>query len=335
MVSRHLLFRMFFSVLIGTTAAQSVHAAGAGDHPLVGRYEGSDLVGHKVSDFDEVQIIDGPFSSSARGVGAPGWKHLEGRITLLYYRLPQGRSTLEVLRNYQSSLEGKGFRAAFTCSTGNGSCYFAREGHFPVTAPYDFANALDSNPELPRLEGDFIRNYFGTNARYLLARLDRPDGAVYVSIALAEHDRGNHAFIRVIETKEMDAGKIGFIDAGDMRRTIADSGRISLYGIHFEFDKDVVRSESKPTLDEIAKLLSSDPQLELVVVGHTDATGKVDYNLDLSRRRAANVRAALVGDYAIDAGRLQSRGAGAGEPVASNDDEAGRARNRRVELVKR
>lgn len=75
--------------------------------------------------------------------------------------------------------------------------------------------------------------------------------------------------------------------------------------------------------------------LKLTVVGHTDAKGTDDYNLDLSRRRASNVSSALVADYAIDWTRLQSRGAGAGEPVASNDDEEGRAKNRRVELVKR
>lgn len=314
--------------------ATPAFAAGGGDHPLVGHYDGAELVGRHVSDFDEVELVDGPISS-ARGVGAPGWMRVEGRITLLYYALPEGRSSLEVLRNYQSSLEGKGFRVTFTCATGNGSCYAAREGRSTGTAPYDFANALDANPELPRLNGDFIRNYFGTQARYLLAKLARPEGAVYVSIALAEHNRGNHAFIRVVETKEMDAGKIGFIDADGMQKSIADSGRVSLYGIHFDFDSDLVRADSKPTLDEIATLLRGDSSLRLSIIGHTDAKGGADYNRELSRRRAANVRNALVETYAIDAARLDSRGAGAAEPVASNDDEDGRARNRRVELVRR
>ncbi|MEO8011756.1 MAG: OmpA family protein, partial [Dokdonella sp.] len=91
----------------------------------------------------------------------------------------------------------------------------------------------------------------------------------------------------------------------------------------------------RPTLEEIAKLLRDDASLHLTVVGHTDAKGANDYNLDLSRRRAANVSAALVSGYSVDRERLQSRGAGAGEPVASNDDEEGRAKNRRVELVRR
>lgn len=331
MLNRPALLRLAACALF---LAAPVFAAPAGDHPLVGHYEGSELVGRTVSDFDEVELVNGPISGT-RGVGAPGWMRLEGRITLLYYALPEGRSSLEILRNYQASLEGKGFRVAFTCATGNGSCYAAREGRITGTAPYDFANALDANPELPRLNGDFVRNYFGTQARYLLAKLNRPEGAVYASIAIAEHSRGNHAFIRVVETKEMDAGKIGFIDADGMQKSIADNGRVSLYGIHFDFDSDAVRADSKPTLDEIATLLRNDPGLRLSVVGHTDAKGGADYNRDLSRRRAASVLSALVGSYSIDAGRLDSRGAGAAEPVASNDDEDGRARNRRVELVRR
>ena len=308
-------------------------AAAGGDHPLVGRYEGSELVGRQVSDFDEAELMNGPIGI-ARGIGAPGWMRVEGRITLLYYRLPAGRSSLEVLRNYQSSLEAKGFTTAFTCATSNGSCYENRPGRLPNTAPYDFALALDANPELPRLDGDFIRNYFGTNARYLLARRAGSDGTTWVSLSLAEHARGNHAFVRVVETKAMDAGKIGFIDAAGMQDRLAADGRVSLYGIHFDFDRDAVRADSKPTLDEIARLLRTDADLRLAVVGHTDAKGDADYNRGLSERRAANVVRALVGDYGIAASRLDPRGAGADEPVAANDSEDGRARNRRVELIR-
>jgi outer membrane protein OmpA-like peptidoglycan-associated protein len=313
----------------------AAHAAPGGDHPLVGRYEGSDLVAHSHDDFDEVEIINGPILGTTRGVGAPGWTRVEGKIDLYYYSLPGGRSSLEVLRNYEASLAAKGFATLFTCSTSNGSCYEAKPGRSPGTAPYDFANALDQAPELPHLGGDFIRNYFGTNARYLLMKLTRSEGAVYASIALAEGAHGSHAFVRVIETKEMERGKITFVGAQQMQQALAGAGRISLYGIHFDFDRDVVMPDSKATLDEIAHLLQSDPSLRLSVVGHTDAQGGAGYNLDLSRRRAANVIAALNRDYGIDAARLVARGAGANEPLAPNDSEENRARNRRVELVKR
>lgn len=314
----------------GATAAL---AANAGDHPLVGRYEGADLVGRHFSEFDEANLISGRFTGSYAS-DPQGWVHVEGRSTLLYYHLPEGRSSLEVLRNYQASLEGKGFTTAFTCATGNGSCYVQRDGRVPQTDPYTFALALDANPELPKLESDYIRNYFGTNARYLLAKRSGADGTVYVSISLAEGNRGNYAFIRVIETKEMDSGKIGFIDANEMSQRIAADGRVSLYGIHFDFDKDIVRDDSRETLAEIAKVLRSQPDLRLAVVGHTDTQGGADYNRDLSQRRAASVVRALTRDYGIDEARLKPRGVGADQPVAANDSEDGRAKNRRVELVR-
>lgn len=304
------------------------------DHPLVGRYEGADLVGHTHSDFDETNLVNAPIVGSASGEDKRGWLHVEGVNDLYYYKLPEGRSSLEVLRNYEESLKAKGFETVFTCATSNGSCYAKRPGHSDTTGPYDFANAFDAAPELPRLNGDYIRNYFGTNARYLLAKLARPQGAVYASIAFAEGPHGNFAFVRVVETKEMDSDKITFVDAGQMQKALADSGRISLYGIQFDFDKDIVKPESKPTLDEIAKVLRADMDLRIEVVGHTDAKGDAEYNVALSKRRASSVVVALTRDYGVQASRLTPRGAGASAPLASNDTEEGRAKNRRVELVR-
>ncbi len=319
---------------VAALALVTTAAVAQDDHPLVGRYQGAELMDRHVSDFDEVHVIDGPIVDSQRGADAPGWLTLEGKSSLYYYRIPAGRSTLEVLRNYESSLASNGFETVFTCATSNGSCYQARPGRTTGTAPYDFALAYDAAPELPRLGGDFIRNYFGTNARYLLAQRNRPEGRVYASIALAEHARGNHAFVRVVETQAMDTGMIEVVRADAMKQALDVDGRISLYGILFDFDKADIRPESAATLAEIAKLLGNDRSLTLQLVGHTDNQGSADYNLDLSRRRAESVAADLRG-RGIDAARLSSRGAGASEPVASNDSDEGRARNRRVELVRR
>ena len=319
----------FFALICASASC----AAPMVDHPLVGRYEGSELAGYFNKDYDEVDVIDAPFFGNDHQPDA-GWRKLEGHIQLYYYKLPSGRSSLEVLRNYQASLKAKGFSDLFVCQTSDGSCYLKRAGHVTTTAPYDFANALDASPELPKYKGDFVRNYFGTNARYLLARLARPQGDVYVSIALAEGNRESLAIVRVIETKSMDAGKIAFVGADAMRSAIADTGHIALYGIQFDFDKAVVKPESQPTLDAIAKLLAGDAELHIAVVGHTDGQGTANYNMDLSQRRARAVVAALTQEYGIDATRLSARGAGATQPLAPNDSEEGRAKNRRVELVR-
>jgi outer membrane protein OmpA-like peptidoglycan-associated protein len=123
------------------------------------------------------------------------------------------------------------------------------------------------------------------------------------------------------------------VDAAAMAKGLGETGHIALYGIYFDTDKAVVKPESRPTLEQIAKLLSSQPQLNVYVVGHTDSQGAADYNLDLSRRRAEAVAAELVRNFRIAQPRLKTAGVGLLAPVGSNASEAGRALNRRVELV--
>ena len=123
-------------------------------------------------------------------------------------------------------------------------------------------------------------------------------------------------------------------DANSMASNIRESGKIALYGIYFDTGKSILKPESTPTLLEISKLLKADPNLKLFVVGHTDNTGSLEPNMKLSRDRATAVVNALVTQYAVNAARLISCGDGPTAPVASNDNEEGRAKNRRVELVK-
>ena len=124
------------------------------------------------------------------------------------------------------------------------------------------------------------------------------------------------------------------LNAGEMSQSLANAGKVVIYGINFDTDKDSLRADSAPTLKEIAKLLTDSPSLKLHVVGHTDNQGSAESNLDLSRRRAAAVVRELVTNYAIGASRLDSFGCGLYAPLASNDTEDGRARNRRVELIR-
>ncbi len=324
----------FFAATALLCAAATAAAPPEKDHPLVGRYEGAVLDGTKATAFDEVGLIKEPFQNW--GGGKPDLLKVEGKVSLYHYALPKDRSLLEVQRNYEASLKAKGFEIVFTCGTANASCYKPRPNSVDTTTPYDFALAFD-NPEWPRLgsRGDYVRNYFQVSGRYLLAKKTGSTGTVYASIALAEHNAevGNHAFVRVVETKAMEGDKIVFVDATAMQKSLAETGRISLYGIQFDVDRDIIRPESQPTLDEMTKLMRGNPPLKLSVVGHTDAQGDAQHNDDLSRRRALAVIAVLV-KAGVDPRRFTTRGAGAAEPVAPNDNEAGRAKNRRVELIR-
>jgi outer membrane protein OmpA-like peptidoglycan-associated protein len=118
-----------------------------------------------------------------------------------------------------------------------------------------------------------------------------------------------------------------------MTKDLAELGRTRIYGINFDSDSDVLRDESKPTLDRIAALLKAKADWKLTIEGHTDSTATAAHNQQLSQRRAEAVKAYLQ-KAGIDGARLKAAGLGATRPVAGNETEIGRAQNRRVELVK-
>lgn len=116
---------------------------------------------------------------------------------------------------------------------------------------------------------------------------------------------------------------------------LAATGHVEVPGIYFDTGKSELKPESAAAVGEIAKLLKATPALKVFVVGHTDNVASLDLNTKLSQARAEAVVQALVTQHGIAAARLAGRGVGPLAPVASNDSEEGRAKNRRVELVKR
>jgi len=100
--------------------------------------------------------------------------------------------------------------------------------------------------------------------------------------------------------------------------------------VEFASDSSEVRSFYSDQLAEVAALLQAEPETELILTGHTDSTGSADYNQSLSEQRAAAVKAYILERYGIASARISTEGRGESEPLASNDDEAGRAANRRV-----
>jgi outer membrane protein OmpA-like peptidoglycan-associated protein len=146
-------------------------------------------------------------------------------------------------------------------------------------------------------------------------------------------EKGNGViWLRIVEKAAMEQHIVA--DAASFGNDIKTSGHVAVYGILFDTGKAEIKPESAQAIGEVAKLLKADAGLKVFVVGHTDAVGSVDANLKLSQERAEAVLQALVRDHGIAAARLKSFGNGPFAPVASNDAEEGRAKNRRVELVK-
>ena len=297
--------------LAATAMAQDKDAEGSKDHPLISRYPGSYIRDYMQKEFDEFtlplsKIVDEKFTKS---------QHLEGKVTRIVYEAPVGRSTLEVIRNYQGALKNGGFTTLFTCALGE--CAEGGGCSAKLYSTYDQCWSADHG------------------VRYLSAKLAGPAADVYVSV-FTENGGSNYGpavHLYVVEMKPMESDLIT-VDAASLANDLNRTGHASVYGIYFDTGKADVKPESDATLKEIAKLLQQDAKLKLHVVGHTDNVGTLASNMDLSRRRADAVAKVLTTKYTIAASRLSAQGVGPLAPVASNDSEDGRAKNRRVELVK-
>jgi outer membrane protein OmpA-like peptidoglycan-associated protein len=303
---------------------------GAQDHPLLSRFADSKLVGYDVKEFDEVVLPAG--KRIADKAGQPAFQDavsVEGKYTRIAYNYPRNRSAVEVMRNYQAALDKAGLKTLFAC---------VKEACGSDFGDYFLRKHTGNNFIQDRAEYSSPFNYGRNDGRYLVAKGATADGtqvhvAIYVVAPVQDKEGG--VYLQVVEGKPMEGGKVSVnLNAADMDRSIAADGKVAVYGVYFDTDKSDVKPESKQALGEMAKLLQQNPQLKVYIVGHTDNQGAPAHNVDLSQKRADAVVKALSGEYKIDGKRLAAKGVASYAPLASNDTEAGREKNRRVELVK-
>jgi outer membrane protein OmpA-like peptidoglycan-associated protein len=279
------------------------------DHPLVTRYPGSVIDVYSVVAFDEFNLPLGKL----QGQKFDKSQHLEGKITRIGYAVPAGRSILEVYRNYESALQRGGFTTLYSCANDDGCG--SNSAKIITTGNDDWS--------------------WSAGQRAISAKLARAEGDVYVSMHIGQWshlEQGSSIMLYVVEIKPMEGGLVT-VDAAALASDITRSGHAAVYGIYFDTAKAEVKPESDAALKEIGKLLQQTPTLKLFVVGHTDGVGTLASNMDLSKRRADAVVAALTTKYGVAAARLVAQGCGPLAPVLSNASEDGRAKNRRVELV--
>lgn len=170
----------------------------------------------------------------------------------------------------------------------------------------------------------------------------------YVKIYMNEHrvanvpnavfPRTDALYIAVTSVSPGSPGLIGPIRIASGGRDLYDrleaDGRVATQGILFAVDSDRIRPESTPTLDEIGSMLQDHDELRIAIEGHTDSDGDEAYNLDLSDRRAAAVKAFITTKYGVDGARLEASGLGESQPLVDNATPEGKQQNRRVELVR-
>ncbi|WP_167226592.1 OmpA family protein [Massilia rubra] len=170
-------------------------------------------------------------------------------------------------------------------------------------------------------------DYPNANYSYDTYFFATPSGRKWMLI-MANDDK-----VRVISIEEKQAASVvKMVTAAVMKSELDTKGHVALY-INFDTDKAAIRADGKPAVDEIAALMKKETALHLSIEGHTDNVGDKARNVALSRERAQAVVQALIGD-GIDGARLSAAGHGADKPLMDNGSEEGRAKNRRVELVK-
>ncbi len=182
-----------------------------------------------------------------------------------------------------------------------------------------------------KIGGEVLSEDINSGGGYTTMKLARDKKEIWVKIAIG--DSGNIYHLDIIEKAGMEQDVTANADV--WKNDINSTGHAAIYGIYFDTDKSVVKPESEAALKEIAVLLKNNPSLNVWLVGHTDSKGDFKHNMTLSEARAKAVMAELTGKYSVSAARILAIGAGPIAPVASNDTEDGRAKNRRVELVKR
>ncbi len=314
------------------------HAAdipGAKDPAFLKRYEGSSIIAYLTRPYDQYALAEPDPDKPPSGYR---FNSVEGQITRIVYQTGPQHTVLELLRNYEAAIKEAGLARVLELTE-------------KTADPRDFGGYV--YPQSWQPAEDFNWTNLGRagiqQMGYVSAKgnKDGNDVSLAVFVINYSHDvdltyqgRKTHfdptqvtVVVDVVTAKAVE-NKMVFVTAVDMADGLATKGSVDIYGILFDVDKTEIKPESAKTLGEVASLLKIDRSLKLEISGHTDNTGDKAHNMTLSEGRAKSVVEALVKQYGIDPSRLQAKGYGDTKPVAPNDSEANKAKNRRVELKK-
>ncbi len=353
-----MMFRLLFAAIIFLLSVTNGFAnatipkadlKGSKDTELLGRYKDSLIISYDHRNYNEFTFplstltkINGKRDNHNNFSLAPTEsKTLEGTYTRIVYLIPENVSPLEVVKNYQEEIETKGGQILYECK--DRDC-----GGDPTRTSSggggEMSLAMFLRPEEQIKDRHFSNGACGqtsriTEQRYTVGMLN--DSGAYVSLlaytlkedTFCKAFAGRTVAVLDIIVPKQRVQKMVTVKADEMAKKISAAGSIALYGIYFDFNKADLKPQSQPTLEQIAKLLHNDKNLKLLVVGHTDNVGTFNFNKDLSQKRAQSVVHALVGQFSITKNRLTPVGVSFACPVESNKTDAGRAKNRRVELV--
>ncbi len=304
-----------------TAAAQNGDTKGSADHPMLSRYPGSEIVEYRQLEFAQTELGTG-FADKNKPA-EPTKRAFEGKTTTIIYHLVGSQSALQVFRNYEQAFARAGLKTLLTCF--NQAC----GNRVSITLFRD----NDKEGLYRRMLYDSIDN--STSDFGYLSATGTANGAPFAAgVFVARIRTSNRVYVGldIIEGAPMKTDQI-VLDLNKLTQDINEQGKVVLSGIYFDTDKDVVKPESEQALRAISDYLKKNPKLQFFVVGHSDTAGSYEHNVDLSQRRAQAIVATLTSKFAVARTRLTALGIGPVSPAGTNSSDAGRARNRRVELV--
>jgi len=311
--------RLLVALFLTSTAADgtpSLHG-----QEVVSRFAGSVEKGVYAADYDALL-----YPTEIHRTAEP--ERIEGALVSRVYTKPEGKSNLEVFRSYERELRAAGFEILVAATPDPELKWLFWKIYRP---PYTDLGARNWSDTEDRVTFGDLARVGGFVDYYILARGAGDGEAYHIAVLISKEQ--NLFMVEELRSATMETGTVT-LNLEAIRSAIESSGKVAVYDIHFATGSAEIESVSAEALATIARYLEEGND-HYYVVGHTDDTGGLASNLELSEARAAAVKEALVRDYGIDAARLETDGVGPLAPVSTNAAEDGRRLNRRVEIVKR
>ncbi len=301
------------------SVCQAVEAAKKVDHPLISRYPNTQIHSQWIDEYTEYNI---PTKAYVEKNVLAGKITKKGKVTHTLYKGDASISGLRAHENFVSSLSKDNFELIFQCiGTACGNGRFIDDLH-GGSHKMMWVNERGSSSDAEK--------YFSVIA----AKKSEGDKEYFVVLYINNRfSRGGFKMLLdILETEDVGDGLVTVSTDFD---DIEKSGKAVLGGLYFDTGKATLLDSSNDSLTDISAYLNERPTQTFLVVGHTDTVGSYESNLDLSKKRADAVIAALVERFTVRADQLIGVGASYAAPVASNRAENGRSLNRRVELVEK
>lgn len=290
------------------------------DYPLVSRFEGSVIEYYKATKWDSYKLP--VFKDNTT---KPNYKEplkLEGKVMRWQYSTSPDNNPAYIARNFEKAFTQAGYKILLNATPGEDF----EEGAAGFSGDF-YGGFKDLNLE----KFGFAYEPIGNHKAVIIAKTNANGNDIYIVEVISDFSNVTLITQDVIEVEEADTGHVS---ATALSEALNNQGHMALNGLYFNNGQATLQPASEATLQALAAYLKANPTNTYFLVGHTDNTGDFEANQALSKNRALNVLQTLTEQYGVVANQLKAYGVGSLAPVKPNTTESGRAKNRRVELVR-